>query len=237
MAYHTPGSTVLRSTGASQRAIERPSSGHAVRRRLTRDDSAPYSFGSYRNYGPSPDRDEEEFAHLFEAGLGFDQPSGRVQVAESSDRLGGLTDNSTFEDGTMEDEDVEEGDDELSVEDDGDGEWTPSYPIRADRHDPAQPSTTQPSNSTHPPNSRPQSSALLGLRNQPARDPDRHSHAGRDSTGAAHEVTVAARAVKNATTLVSQDKARANWIQLWSVIIHIMLTWSSADRLNRGDAG
>ena len=215
MSHHSPVSAVHGATPEPQRAVARPSSPHASRRRQTREENAPYTFGSCTVSNASPGGDEDEFVSMFEAGLGFQRHNSRRSKdgADSGRDQQDSSFSSTSEVG-LSDEEVDEGDDELSIEDDQDGEWTPPHPIRSDstQHSPA-----KQQRSHQPSSARPSHSALLGLRGQSTREPERHSHAGKDAGEAGKVLAVAGTAVKSANTLVSQDKARANWIQLWSV--------------------
>ena len=213
---YSPVSAVHSATPEPQRAVERPASPHAARRRQTRDENAPYTFGSCGNGNPDRDGTADEIASLLEAGLGLGlgQESGGGELGEPNvEHRAEQSSACALSDPDFGDEDVEEGDDELSVEDEQDDDWTPPNPPRPNS---SRNSPPKPNNSTNPSNSRPASSALAGLRSQVPREPDRHSHADRDAGAAGQALAAATRAVKSATTLVTQDKARANWIQLWS---------------------
>lgn len=188
----------------AQREVERPTPEHASRK-VTRDESAPYS----RRTRSSSYEVEDQLVDLFEHGLGLNQSGG---VGRSRRRRDGSRDRSS----TTSASDLssagegltEDGDDEMSVEGERDLEWTPS-------HDSAR---TTLSRSTRAGRSNTSTSwanpSSLDNSGSP-RQPEKHSHAGQDPSEARRLLTDGASAIAAVGTVVGREKARGAWIQLW----------------------
>lgn len=195
-----------------ERVVGRPSADYGTRRRMSREETAPYTLASL-DWGSK--EEDSRLADLFSSSLGLDAHRGAASsTVAGNDSSPGLEPRPDDEMQTGFDEEAEDAGDEMDHE----CNWTPSgqgHPPATGSPSRLRPRHHQPQQQQHmPPPSTvamsysPHSGGVSPI-------PDHHTHAGRNEDDAMNEVQLAAEKIVETNSLAGQDKARANWIQTW----------------------